>query len=54
MTLKAAMMKALPLVLAACFAGGAVAAGAQDTRSDEKPKVDCQKNPAHPDCKKGN
>jgi len=52
MRLKDVLLKALPIVLAAAFAGGAVAAGGDSTPSQQKPKVDCEKNPTHPDCKK--
>jgi len=53
MNLRSALSRALPLVLALCFAGAVSAAG-QDSPDAEKPQVDCQKNPTHPDCKKGN
>ncbi|MGB8435676.1 MAG: hypothetical protein WCE38_15585 [Burkholderiales bacterium] len=49
---KQALLKVVPIVVAACiggFGGSVLAAG--DTTSADQPKVDCQKTPQHPDCK---
>ncbi len=48
---KQALLKVLPIVLAAClsgYGGSVIAAG--DTKADQ-PKVDCKKNPENQACK---
>jgi hypothetical protein len=52
MTSKQALLKIVPIVLAACLGGyGGSVIAASDTTQAEKPKVDCQKYPEHRDCK---
>jgi hypothetical protein len=55
MASKQAFLKLVPIIVAACiggFSGSVLAAG--DTTNADQPKVDCQKNPEHRDCKKTN
>lgn len=49
---KQALLKIVPILLAACLGGygGSVIAAGDTTRADQ-PKVDCKKYPEHRDCK---
>ena len=49
---KQAFRKLVPVILAACIGGiGGNVLAAGDTTKADQPKVDCQKNPEHKDCK---
>ena len=52
MARKQALLRIIPILLAACLGGyGGSVLAAGDTTQADQPKVDCKKYPEHQDCK---